>query len=50
MSRRPAGAPIVHHSRLPDGRNLRAEVHEVTLALSPPGIEVEMAGLLPVHS
>jgi Uma2 family endonuclease len=45
----PAGPPIVHHSRQPDRSILRSEVHEGSLALSPPGIEVAVAELLAVH-
>jgi Uma2 family endonuclease len=45
----PAGPPIVHHSRQPDGAILTSEVHEGTLALSPPGIEVGVAELLTVQ-
>jgi Uma2 family endonuclease len=45
----PAGPPIVHHSRQPDGSILRSEVHEGNVALSPPGIEVAVAELLAVH-
>jgi Uma2 family endonuclease len=45
----PEGPPIVHHGRQPDGTILRLEVHEGTLALSPPGIEVGVAELLEVQ-
>jgi Uma2 family endonuclease len=45
----PEGPPIVHRSRQPDGTICRAEVHEGTLMLSPPGIEVGVAELLAVQ-
>jgi Uma2 family endonuclease len=45
----PEGPPIVHHSRQPDGTILKSEVHEGTLALSPPGIEVSVAEPLAVQ-
>jgi Uma2 family endonuclease len=45
----PEGPPIVHHGRQPDGTILRLEVHDGTLALSPPGIEVGVAELLEVQ-
>lgn len=45
----PEGPPVVHHSRQPDGTILKSEVHEGTLALSPPGIEVSAAELLAVQ-
>jgi Uma2 family endonuclease len=41
----PGGPPIIHHSRQPDGTILKSEVHEGTLTLSPPGIEVGVAEL-----
>ncbi len=41
----PEGRPIIHHSRQPDGTIFESEAHEGTLALSPPGIEVEVAEL-----
>jgi Uma2 family endonuclease len=45
----PEGPPIVHHSRQTDGAILRLEVHEGSLMLSPPGIEVGVAELLAVQ-
>jgi hypothetical protein len=39
----PAGLPVIHHSRQADGTILKSEVHEGTLMLSPPGIEVSVA-------
>jgi Uma2 family endonuclease len=41
--------PIVHYNRQPDGTILKSEVHEGTLTLSPPGIEVGAAELLAVE-
>ena len=41
----PEGPPVIHHSRQPDGTILKSEVHEGTLTLSPPGIEVGVAEL-----
>jgi Uma2 family endonuclease len=41
----PEGPPVVHHCRQADGTILRSIVHEGTLALSPPGIEVAVAEL-----
>jgi Uma2 family endonuclease len=45
----PEGPPIVHHSRQPDETILRLEVHEGTMALPPPGIQVGVAELLEVQ-
>jgi Uma2 family endonuclease len=45
----PEGPPIVHHHRQPDGAILKADVHEGTVTLSPPGIEVVVAELLSVE-
>jgi Uma2 family endonuclease len=45
----PEGPPIVHHARQPDGTTLRLEMHEGTVALSPPGIDVDVAELLEVQ-
>jgi Uma2 family endonuclease len=39
----PDGPPVIHHSRQADGTVLKSEVHEGTLTLSPPGIEVGVA-------
>jgi Uma2 family endonuclease len=36
----PDGPPVIHYSRQGDGTILRSPVHEGTLTLSPPGIEV----------
>jgi Uma2 family endonuclease len=36
----PEGPPVIHYSRQADGPPLRSVVHEGTLTLSPPGIEV----------
>jgi hypothetical protein len=41
----PEGPPVIHHSRRIDGTPLRSVVHEGTLALSPPGIELDVAEL-----
>jgi Uma2 family endonuclease len=45
----PKGPPIIHHSPQPDGTILKSEMHEGTLALSPPGIEVGMAEMFAVE-
>jgi Uma2 family endonuclease len=42
----PEGPPVIHHSRQADGTILPAIVHEGTLTLSPPGIELAVAELL----
>jgi Uma2 family endonuclease len=39
----PEGPPVIHHRRQPDGTILTSIVHEGTLTLSPPGIEVAVA-------
>ena len=39
----PDGPPAVHYSRQADGTLARSVVHESTLTLSPPGIEVVVA-------
>lgn len=44
----PEGPPVVHHRRQPDGTILRSVVHQGTLALSPPGIELTVAELFAV--
>jgi hypothetical protein len=36
----PDGPPVTHHRRQADGTVVRSLVHEGTLTLSPPGIEV----------
>ena len=41
----PDGPPVVHHSRKADGTVLRSLVHEGTLTLSPPGLQVPVAEL-----
>jgi Uma2 family endonuclease len=41
----PEGPPVIHHSRRIDGTPLRSVVHEGTLALLPPGIELDVAEL-----
>src|SRR5262249_38512491 len=41
----PEGPPIIHHRRQTDGTILTTLVHEDTLTLSPPGIEVAVAEL-----
>jgi Uma2 family endonuclease len=41
----PDGPPVVHHRRQPDGTILTSIIHDGTLALTPPGIEVEVAEL-----
>ena len=38
----PEGPPVIHHRRQGDGPILTSIVHEGTLTLSPPGIEVAM--------
>jgi Uma2 family endonuclease len=43
----PKGPPVVHHARRADGTILRSLVHEGTLMLSPPGIELTVAELFP---
>jgi len=42
----PEGPPAIHHRRQPDGTISRSLVHEGTLTLSPPGIELAVAELL----
>jgi Uma2 family endonuclease len=42
----PEGPPVIHHLRQADGTILRSLVHEGTLPLSPPGIELAVAELL----
>jgi Uma2 family endonuclease len=39
----PEGPPVIHHTRQADGTSLPAIVHEGTLTLSPPGIELAVA-------
>jgi len=39
----PQGPPVIHHRRQAEGPILRSIVHEGTLTLSPPGIELEVA-------
>jgi Uma2 family endonuclease len=39
----PEGPPVIHYRRQADGTPLRSVVHEGTLALWPPGIEVAVA-------
>ena len=39
----PEGPPVIHHRRQADGTILTSIVHEGTLTLSPPGIEVGVA-------
>jgi hypothetical protein len=39
----PEGPPVIHHQRQAEGTILRSVVHEGTLTLSPPGIEVAVA-------
>jgi Uma2 family endonuclease len=39
----PDGPAVIHYRRQPDGTALRSLVHEGTLALTPPGIEVGVA-------
>jgi Uma2 family endonuclease len=41
----PEGPPVIHHGRQPDGTILRSVVHQGSLALSPPGIELTVAEL-----
>ena len=41
----PEGPPVIRHSRQADGTILKLTVHEGTLALSPPGIEVGVVEL-----
>jgi Uma2 family endonuclease len=44
----PHGPPVVHYSRQADGVPLRSVVHEGSLTLSPPGLEVGVAELFAV--
>ena len=44
----PEGPPVIHHRRRADGTILRSLVHEGTLTLSPPGIELNVAELFAV--
>jgi Uma2 family endonuclease len=44
----PDGPPVIHHSRQADGTPGKAIVHDGTLTLSPPGIEVGVAELFAV--
>jgi Uma2 family endonuclease len=39
----PDGPPVIHHRRQPDGTILTTIVHDGTLTLAPPGIEVAVA-------
>ena len=41
----PDGPPVVHHRRQADGTILRSLVHEGTVTLSPPGIDLAVAEL-----
>ena len=41
----PEGPPVVHHGREADGMILRSDLHEGTLTLSPPGIELSVPEL-----
>ena len=41
----PDGPPVVHHRRQADGTILTSIIHDGTLALTPPGIEVAVAEL-----
>jgi Uma2 family endonuclease len=41
----PEGPPVIHYRRQEDGTILRSAVHEGTLTLSPPGIELTVAEL-----
>jgi Uma2 family endonuclease len=42
----PAGPPVLHYRRRPDGQVLPAIVHEGVLTLTPPGLELAVADLL----
>lgn len=44
----PEGPPVIHYGRQTDGTPLRSVVHEGTLTLSPPGIEVGVAEMFAV--
>jgi Uma2 family endonuclease len=46
----PEGPPVIHHRRQADGTVLRSVVHEGTLTLSPPGIEVGVAAMFAAES
>jgi Uma2 family endonuclease len=46
----PDGPPVVHHRRQSDGTILRLVVHEGSLTLSPPGIDLTVAELLTAGS
>jgi Uma2 family endonuclease len=39
----PDGPPVIHHRRQPDGTILTSIVHDGTLTLAPPGIELAVA-------
>ncbi len=41
----PEGPPVIHHGRQADGPILTSIVHEGTLTLAPPGIELNVAEL-----
>jgi Uma2 family endonuclease len=41
----PEGPPVIRYSRQADGTILRSVVHDGTLTLSPPGIELDVAEL-----
>jgi Uma2 family endonuclease len=41
----PDGPPVLHHRRQPDGTILTSIVHDGTLTLDPPGIDVAVAEL-----
>ncbi len=41
----PEGPPVIHHRRLADGAILPLIVHDGTLTLSPPGIELSVTDL-----
>ena len=46
----PDGPPVIHHSRQADGTILKLTVHEGTLTLTPPGIEVGVAEMFGAES
>jgi Uma2 family endonuclease len=44
----PEGPPVIHHGRPPLGPILTSIVHEGTLSLAPPGVELSVAEFFPV--
>jgi Uma2 family endonuclease len=46
----PEGPPVIHHHRQADGTILKSIVHQGTLTLSPPGLDLSVAELFPAAS